>query len=291
MESIENSEELLQKHRKERKELQAKIQALKKTSTKGDKKKKKEVGEEIAQLELELEKRQNEEIEQLKQGTEKKEEVTGRPDVSALRVSKAQRRRDKKAIKEREREQMIIEAEAENVHGPRNVETQKIKQILKQRELMLQEIPSDGNCLYCAVDDQLKRLGEDGLGIDKLRKMTSQYLLDHKCDFLPFLSHPETGDVLTDTQYDEYCNDIANTSVWGGEVELRALSHVLKCCIEVIQAVGPSIMVGEEYQDLRKAVLTFHRHMYGLGEHYNSVKPYSREQDDEEEQEEISKTT
>jgi hypothetical protein len=43
-----------------------KIQSLKKSSTKGDKKKKKEIAEEIARLELELEKQQNEELLQLK---------------------------------------------------------------------------------------------------------------------------------------------------------------------------------------------------------------------------------
>lgn len=63
----------------------------------------------------------------------------------APRVSKAQRRRDKKVIQEKERECMIIAQEAENIHGPRNVEIQKIKQILKERNLMIQEIPSDGN--------------------------------------------------------------------------------------------------------------------------------------------------
>jgi hypothetical protein len=44
-----------------------KIQSLKKSVTKGDKKKKKEVTEEITRLELELEKLQNEEFLQLKQ--------------------------------------------------------------------------------------------------------------------------------------------------------------------------------------------------------------------------------
>ena len=77
--------------------------------------------------------------------------------------------------------------------------------------------------LYCAVDDQLKRLGDNGLGIDKLRNMTSQYLLEHKSDFLPFLSHPDTGDVLTDAQFEEYCDEVASTSAWGGEVEVSVL--------------------------------------------------------------------
>jgi hypothetical protein len=43
-----------------------KIQSLKKSSTKGDRKKKKEITEEIARLELELKKQQNEELLQLK---------------------------------------------------------------------------------------------------------------------------------------------------------------------------------------------------------------------------------
>lgn len=60
--------------------------------------------------------------------------------------------------------------------------------------------------------------------------------------------------------------------------QLRALSHVLKCCIEIIQATGPSVLVGEEYQDKKQAILTFHRHMYGLGEHYNSTKPILEEE-------------
>ncbi|GFG36731.1 hypothetical protein Cfor_08708, partial [Coptotermes formosanus] len=196
----------------------------------------------------------------------------------ALRVSKAQRRRDKKASQERQRENMIKAQEAENIHGPRNLEIQKIKHILKERNLMIQEIPSDGNCLYCAVDDQLKVHGDGGVGIKKLREMVGQYLKEHKSDFLPFLSHPDTGDLLTDEQYEDYCNEVVNTSAWGGEVELRALSHILECCIEIIQATGPSVLVGEEYQEKKQAILTFHRHMYGLGEHYNSTKPILEEE-------------
>jgi OTU domain-containing protein 6 len=44
-----------------------KIQSLKKSTTKGDKKRKKEIIEEIARLELELQERHNEELLQLKQ--------------------------------------------------------------------------------------------------------------------------------------------------------------------------------------------------------------------------------
>jgi OTU domain-containing protein 6 len=72
------------------------------------------------------------------------------------------------------------------------------------------------------VDDQLKFHGDDGLGTEMLRKMTSQYLKEHRADFLPFLSSADTGDLFTDEQYEDYCNEVANTSAWGGEVEVSS---------------------------------------------------------------------
>ena len=56
---------LLARHRAEKKETQARIQALKKTATKGDKKKKKEVTEAITKLEDELSNRHRQELEDL----------------------------------------------------------------------------------------------------------------------------------------------------------------------------------------------------------------------------------
>ena len=99
-----SEEELLQKHRKEQKVLQGIIQALIKSCTKGDKKKKKKVTGEIIRLELELEKGQNEELFHLKQEATVCEEPANedcRTSRHALWVSKAQRRWDIKASWER----------------------------------------------------------------------------------------------------------------------------------------------------------------------------------------------
>lgn len=52
---------------------------------------------------------------------------------------------------------------------------------------------------------------------------------------------------------------------------------MLKCRIEVIQATGPPVVVGEEFPEAERLILTFHRHMYNLGEHYNSVTKYVEE--------------
>ena len=65
---------------------------------------------------------------------------------------------------------------------------------------------------------------------------------------------------------------MASTPEWGGQVELLALSSVLRRSIEVIQADGPPMVVGEHFTGPR-LLLSYHRHAYGLGEHYNSVRP------------------
>ncbi|XP_011868676.1 PREDICTED: OTU domain-containing protein 6B isoform X2 [Vollenhovia emeryi] len=285
-------EELLQKHKKERKELQAQIQILKKSICKGDKKKKKEITEEIGRLEESLENRQTEELNTWKlanvtlndkqtEPAEASEEIStdNCPEQSAHRVSKAQKRREKKASAEKERNQRIIEQEALNVFGKRNVEIEAIKKILSERDLMIYEIPSDGHCLYNAVAHQLKINGEAPLSLHDLRTKTANYLRENMNDFLPFLSNPESDDLLTPDKYEKYCNDVAETSAWGGAVELQVLSRVLKCPIEVIQATGAPYVIGDEYSNGRKVILTYHRHMYELGAHYNSVTKHAQDEE------------
>lgn len=275
----------MQKHKKERKELQAQIQILKKSICKGDKKKKKEVAEEISRLEESLEKRQAEELsawrlahvtlddEQTEptQVSEEGEKDNSCLEQSAHRISKAQKRREKKAIAEKERNQRIIEQEALNIFGKRNVEIEAIKEILSKRDLMIYEIPSDGHCLYNAVAHQLKINGETPLSLDDLRTKTADYLRENMNDFLPFLSNQDSEDLLTPEEYEKYCNDVAETSAWGGAVELQVLSRILKCPIEVIQATGAPYIIGDEYSNGKKVTLTYHRYMYELGAHYNSV--------------------
>lgn len=287
-------EEIIQKHKRERKELQAQIQTLKKSICKGDKKKKKEITEEIGRLEESLEKRQVEEANtwRLAQVT-LNDEQTAEPaaeaseeiskdncsEQSAHRVSKAQKRREKKAIAEKERNQRIIEQEALNVFGKRNVETEAIKKILSERDLIIYEIPSDGHCLYNAVAHQLKINGDTPLSLHDLRTKTAEYLRENMNDFLPFLSNPDTDELLTPEEYEKYCNDVAETSAWGGAVELQVLSRILKCPIEVIQATGAPYIIGDEYSNGKKVTLTYHRHMYELGAHYNSVTKYVQDEE------------
>lgn len=284
MEEVETAEELLAKqHRKEKKDLQAKIQSMKNAVPKNDKKRRKQLTEDIAKLEAELTQKHENELKQF-QNSSSVEEVSDAMDSVSLandeekidssvqaRTSKAQKRRDKKAALEKERENRIAEAEVENLTGSRHQEGLKLRQKLMERHLQIREISSDGHCMYRAVEDQLTERGVP-LSLKELRTQTAQYMRSHADDFLPFLTDPSSGDMYTADQFEKYCSDVADTAAWGGQLELKALSQVLQLPIEVIQAESPSVIIGEEYGK-PPITLVYMRHAYGLGEHYNSVEP------------------
>ena len=119
--------------------------------------------------------------------------------------------------------------------------------------------------------------------VSELRQQTATELRTNSGQYLPFLSlSPGQFEVsrplicpchLTCSLYSQaYCTKMASTPEWGGQVELLALSSVLQRPIEVIQAEGAPVVVGEQLTASR-LLLTYHRHAYGLGEHYNSVRP------------------
>lgn len=341
-----DDEEITARHRKERKELQAKIQSLKKTAT-SDKKKKKEALEEIVRLEADLDRRHDKELAQLaalaanQSATNQSsvdqpaankidaESAENADESSTARVSRAQKRRDKKAADEKTRQAEVLAQDELNKTGPRVQETTAIKKLLLKRGLVLQPISSDGkdgverrpdciplerpfdeskehfdeekelfdeskelfdevedllmktilflfpgNCLYNAIRNQLQVNGKLTEDVNTLRSKTADYILENKDSLIFYMTSAETGDCLDDVGFEKYCSDVRNTPAWGGQVEITALSNVLKAPVEVIQATGPSTIQGEEFKG-SKLVITYHRHMYSLGEHYNGTKPVS----------------
>jgi len=284
-EELDPREALLKNQRKEKKDLQSKIQALKKTASKGDKKKKKELNDEIAKLETELVEKHKLELLEFETSTisiEKSDstkdsdnqncdenEQDNNSDEKENRVSKAQKRRDKKNEKDKQRLEDIDKQEEENKNGIRHLEQEKIKSLLEGRNLKLAEIPSDGDCMFAGLVHQLVQLNLNSTVTD-LRRNTADELMKNKADYSPFLSNPSTGDMLSDPEYQAYCSKMASTPAWGGQVELQAMATVLERPIEVVQAEGPPVVVGEQFSR-KPLILTYHRHAYGLGEHYNSV--------------------
>ncbi|XP_051519039.1 deubiquitinase OTUD6B-like isoform X2 [Myxocyprinus asiaticus] len=208
MDSVETAEELLAKqHRKEKKDLQAKIQIMKNAVPKNDKKRRKQLTEDIARLEAELSQKHENELKQM-QISSTPEEVSNaldsvsladneeKTDAKQARTSKAQKRRDKKAALEKEREVRIAEAEVENLFGSRHQEGLKLRQKLAEKHLQIKEISSDGHCMYRAVEDQLTERG-CSLSLKELRAQTAQYMRSHADDFMPFLTDLNTGDMYT----------------------------------------------------------------------------------------------
>lgn len=274
---------LLHQHRKEKRDLQAKIQSMKNSVPKNDKKRRKQLTEDIAKMEAELEERHKQELADYSQKPTAETQVNSVTNgVTNLelgkevpdqhpRVSKAQKRREKKAALEKERDERIAEAEIENLSGARHLESQKLSHVLSQRQLQIKQIPSDGHCMYRAIEHQLKERN-DNITLTSLRRQTADYMQSHTDDFLPFLTNSATGEMYTQDEFEKYCTEVANTPAWGGQLELRALSQILQTPIEVIQADASPIMIGEEYSN-KPITVVYMRHAYGLGEHYNSVEP------------------
>ena len=161
-----------------------------------------------------------------------------------------------------------IKAQQElNKLGPRYVETTKILEALKHRNLALHDIPSNGDCLFAAICHQ-----EDNSDVKKLRQDCVEKIKSQKMDYLPFLTNPNTGEMLTDLEFEDYCTNMASTNAWGGQIELRAISDILDRRIEVLQAESPPVIIGENVsKEKASIILTYHRHYLGLGEHYNST--------------------
>lgn len=251
---------------KTKKEYQAHITSLKKQA-KNNKKNKKDILLEIAKLEEQFSDFFCDE-----KASSLENEVADMPQtqVQNQKISRAQKRRDKKSLGEKERLQRIEDQEELNKHGARHKELEALKSILKSRNLSIYEVPSDGDCLYKAVEHQLKLHNKPPVSTSELRKLTSDYIRRNMTEFLPFMTNAE-GESLNETEFEDYCSKIENTNTWGGQIELKALSNILKTSIEILQADGPPTIQGEEF-NTEPLILTYHRYILELGEHYNSTQ-------------------
>ncbi|GBB84272.1 hypothetical protein RclHR1_01090011 [Rhizophagus clarus] len=318
----ETFEELTLRHKKELKELTAKITALKKTATKGDKKRKKEVQNDIAKLETEFRKRQEEEVRQLQKQSPGKIESSGKTikeemknngdedndddnediadkllarmeakrveeeEKAALKASKATNievpkskkpnrhkiRQERKAAKMVE-SQREAEDEASNQINMKEIENKKITEKIITMDLAIKEIAPDGHCLYNAISDQLQIRHNIVIGYKELRRKAAAYMREHSDEFIPFLPATQSGEMCSPEQFSKYCDDLENTAVWGGELEILAISKSLKLPVHVVQMSSPLLKISDDiFPNTKPIIISFHQYMYGLGSHYNSLR-------------------
>ena len=234
-------------------------------------------------------------------------------DNDEVRRQKAVQKKLKKKNQQRQMEidrEKRIEEENSNA-GPsrRQLELEAMQTLyLRPRGLVVQEVEADGNCLYRAVAVQCRRLKlldavvNDGdvsrseQSYDEIRSICADVLMGpNRAEYEPFA---ECGEGYCDAgentehgnhpaTFEEYVHNVRSTSTWGGQLELRALCEGLKCPIVVFSAEGPPLTMGAEYAQGdadgnsdgigcnkdKALLLSFHRHYYALGEHYNSVVP------------------
>jgi OTU domain-containing protein 6 len=196
--------------------------------------------------------------------------------------SKAQRRREKKENEEKARKEELKTAEKDNINGPRQREIVAIKKILTSRKLRTYSVPSDGDCLYGALKHQMKIVKSVNYEISELRRLAAEFIKANKDTLIFYMTNPETSEQVTDVEFDEYCDAVRCTKAWGGQIEIKAISNSLKVPIEIIQATGPSTVQGVDEFQPPNLVITYHRHIYSLGEHYDSTQPAQKAEDEEE---------
>lgn len=270
---------------------------MKKAAAKGSKAeqkgKKKQVEDEITKLSAELKEKHAKELASL--GYTNVDEKSGNLDnlVKAIagvsvtnqqsqsKPSKGAKRREKRAQQEAAREQRIQQEQSEIV-SDRKVEDQNLEKKLEPLGLTINEIKPDGHCLYRAVEDQLARMsgGSSPYNYLQLRKMVASYMRDHPSDFIPFLPWENTtsDEQSQGERFENYCKEVESTAAWGGEVELRALTHCLRKHLMIYSGSFPDVEMGKEYKSENVSgsandgiMLSYHKHAFGLGEHYNSI--------------------
>jgi OTU domain-containing protein 6 len=192
--------------------------------------------------------------------------------------------------------------------GPsaREVEIDRLKELyLEPNNLDIVEVPADGHCLFRAIAEQLNNelITPSRQYVEKycyaeeeqtdeeyehifmdykiLREKCADALVLHEDTLAPFCEYEDS--------FQNYVARIRSSAdAWGGHVELRALSQALNRPIIVYSASAPPLIMngisssttGEEEASLStpsaSAIkeplrVSYHRHYYALGEHYNCV--------------------
>jgi len=206
--------------------------------------------------------------------------------------SRYQARQARKAAALAENFAPIDEVADDKLKREAKEEERIIRRTCEELGLRIHEINPDGHCLFSAIGDQLALLNiipPAQTGYQAVRYAASNYIYTHPDVFLPFLPSIEGEDgvgapnagFMSRVGFERYCMAIRDTAVWGGEPEILALSRAYNVPIHVIQGATPPVVVhnptgaphDDNLREKRALRISYHRRMYGLGEHYNSLRP------------------
>ncbi|KAI9883870.1 MAG: hypothetical protein M1823_004361 [Watsoniomyces obsoletus] len=209
-----------------------------------------------------------------------------KPENESATVRKPNRQKARLARRAAVLEAQATEAaeEAAKVPNLREKERVDMADAMQQHGRAEKDIRPDGHCLYAAVADQLAQAGlgvqpnRDGVssanqnseenlpGYRRVRQAAADYIRGHPDDFAPFLEEP----------LERYTHKIKDTAEWGGHLELMAIAQAYGVSIKVLQGDGRLETIAPDDGnsiDGSTLWLAYYRHHYGLGEHYNSLRP------------------
>jgi OTU domain-containing protein 6 len=278
--SDESRSQMAKRHESEMNELRKRMNLMLRVAKRDmDQSKRAEMEVVIIKLEADIEKRHANETDFL--GDEVEEEAVDPMELQRLKdeedkkrkMAKKMRKQNKKKDEEKERERQIEEDRA-NAVSMRDVELGVINKQLEGLVLSVKEIPSDGNCLFRAVIDQLDSLSLRSLVSDQganhatIRRLAAQNMRANPDTYSPYLDEEDMV-----AGFDNYCTKMQTTPAWGGQLELQAIARALECELWVHSADAPVVKMGQEFAQKERPPLqvSFHKHYFALGEHYNSV--------------------
>ena len=128
---------------------------------------------------------------------------------------------------------------------------------LYKKHLYVKKMDADGNCLFNAVSDQL--YGKQDYS-SEIRALCCEYLKIEK-DYY--------ADYITSNNINTYIQIMAKDGVWGGNIELQALSELYNVKIEIyVWSDEPINTLNEDCSSDNTL-----RQFYRRKNHYDSIKP------------------
>ncbi|CAX41503.1 cysteine protease, putative [Candida dubliniensis CD36] len=307
---VTTREELIQRHKKESKDLIATITGLKKQATK---KTRKSVLNKCQELQDNLDQKHRQELKEFDnphgdQNEEDGEEITPEQLLAQLSLDKEsstiensnsgsiggggdsdsskprkKRNRQRERLNRRQAEIDKIKqeaaVEASNTIDYRQIEIESMEKLLSLNNLQSFEIKPDGHCLFASIQDQLK-----------VRHHEVDHSQHNGPENIPSIDQLRklAGDYIKSNQddfipflidentgelrdLDDYINELTTTATWGSDMEILALSKVFNCPISIYMA-GASTLTINEHGQLPELKLGYYKHSFGLGEHYNSLR-------------------
>lgn len=183
------------------------------------------------------------------------------------------RRKEKITARNKALSELVAEAEVEagNMPNHRMRELEAMAAKIAGDGLEVFEIEADGHCLFASIADQLDQRMSLVVDVKTLRSKAAEHIRKHPKEFASFLLDEKTGELI---DIDTYCDTLENTAMWGGEIEIQALSEVFSTPIKVYFASQPVMTVNEEAAG-ELLFLAYYTKIFGLGAHYNSLRDQS----------------